>query len=50
MEGGDANSGLTPVQEQVLAGTRFRVGWVPETGSTNDDLVRAARSGAPDGR
>jgi BirA family transcriptional regulator, biotin operon repressor / biotin---[acetyl-CoA-carboxylase] ligase len=49
VEGGDANSGLTPAQEQVLAGTRFRVRWVAETGSTNDDLVAAARSGAPEG-
>ncbi len=33
-----------------LAGTRFgRVEWVAETGSTNDDLLAAARRGAPDG-
>jgi BirA family biotin operon repressor/biotin-[acetyl-CoA-carboxylase] ligase len=49
MEGGDTNSGLTNGQEQVLAGTRFRVGWVAETGSTNDDLLAAAADGAPDG-
>jgi len=47
--GGDANCGLSPAQEAALAATRFRVAWVGETGSTNDDLVAAARQGAPDG-
>src|SRR3712207_20538 len=49
MGGGDTNTGLSPAQEVALAGTRFRVDWVAETGSTNDDLVPAARRGAPDG-
>jgi BirA family transcriptional regulator, biotin operon repressor / biotin---[acetyl-CoA-carboxylase] ligase len=39
--GGDANTGLE--------GTRWKLRWVPSTGSTNDDLVAAARDGAPDG-
>jgi BirA family biotin operon repressor/biotin-[acetyl-CoA-carboxylase] ligase len=41
VSGGDTNT--------ALAGTRFRVRWVDETGSTNDDLVAAAREGAADG-
>ncbi len=49
MGGGDTNSGLTPGQEQALAGTRFTVEWVAETGSTNDDLLADAADGAPDG-
>ncbi|HYF45088.1 MAG TPA: biotin--[acetyl-CoA-carboxylase] ligase [Acidimicrobiales bacterium] len=49
MGGGDANSGLRPAQEDALAATRFRVDWVGETGSTNDDVAAAARRGAPDG-
>jgi BirA family biotin operon repressor/biotin-[acetyl-CoA-carboxylase] ligase len=49
VEGSETNSGLSPAQEQALEGTRFTVGWVDETGSTNDDLLRAAEVGAPDG-
>ena len=49
MGGGDTNTGLSVPQEQALAGTRFRVLWVPETGSTNDDLLAMARDGAADG-
>ena len=49
MGGGDTNTGLSPGQEQALAGTRFTVEWVAETGSTNDDLLAAAGLGAPDG-
>jgi BirA family biotin operon repressor/biotin-[acetyl-CoA-carboxylase] ligase len=52
-----ANEGRSPppdhLQHEVvtaLAGTRFAaVRWVAETGSTNADLLAAARSGAPDG-
>ena len=49
MQGGDANGGLSPGQEVALQGTRFRVRWVAETGSTNDDLLAAAGEGAADG-
>src|SRR5688572_16226387 len=49
MGGGDTNSGLSRGQEQALAGTRFAVEWVAETGSTNDDLLADAADGAPDG-
>ena len=49
MGGGDTNTGLSAGQEQALAGTRFTVEWVGETGSTNDDLLAAAGFGAPDG-
>jgi BirA family biotin operon repressor/biotin-[acetyl-CoA-carboxylase] ligase len=49
MQGGDANTGLSPGQEAALRGTRFRVRWVAETGSTNDDLLAAAGEGAADG-
>jgi BirA family biotin operon repressor/biotin-[acetyl-CoA-carboxylase] ligase len=49
MRGGDTNTGLTAGQEQALAGTRFVVDWVDETGSTNDDLRAAAAGGAPHG-
>lgn len=41
MSGGDTNT--------ALAGTRFTVDWVEQTGSTNDDLVAAAEAGAADG-
>lgn len=34
----------------ALAGTRFAdLRWVPETGSTNDDVLAMARAGAPEG-
>ena len=33
----------------ALGGSRFsRIQWVPETGSTNADLLAAARTGAPE--
>src|SRR5690349_15935960 len=35
--------------KQGLEGTRFRVRWVDETGSTNHDLLAAARAGEPEG-
>jgi BirA family transcriptional regulator, biotin operon repressor / biotin---[acetyl-CoA-carboxylase] ligase len=49
MGAGDTNTGLTPGQTSALAGTRFAIQWVAETGSTNDDLLAAAADGAPDG-
>jgi BirA family biotin operon repressor/biotin-[acetyl-CoA-carboxylase] ligase len=35
--------------KQALSGTRFEVTWVAETGSTNQDLLAAARDGASEG-
>src|SRR5687768_9699564 len=35
--------------KQALSGTRFGVRWVTETGSTNADLLEAARDGAAEG-
>ena len=44
-------TGMPPERaRQALAGTRFEVEWVAETGSTNEDLLAAAREGAPEGR
>ncbi len=50
MQGGGANTGLSPSQQAALQRTRFRVDWVSETGSTNNDLLVAAAGGAPEGR
>jgi BirA family biotin operon repressor/biotin-[acetyl-CoA-carboxylase] ligase len=43
-------TGMPPERaKQALSGTRFEVTWVAETGSTNQDLLAAARDGAPEG-
>ncbi len=49
MQAGNARTGLSTGQQQALLGTRFSVGWVAATGSTNDDLRSAAAEGAPEG-
>ncbi len=49
MRGRDARTGLSDGQVQALETTRFRVHWIDETGSTNDDLMASAAQGAPDG-
>ena len=38
-----------PDPHERLEATRFQVGWVSETGSTNADLLEAAAAGAADG-
>jgi BirA family biotin operon repressor/biotin-[acetyl-CoA-carboxylase] ligase len=49
MAGTDASRSPGSVPTERLAATRFRVDWVPTTGSTNADLLVAAAAGAPDG-
>ncbi len=42
-------AGSTDRFDGEVAGTRFHVAWVAETGSTNDDALALARAGAPEG-
>jgi BirA family biotin operon repressor/biotin-[acetyl-CoA-carboxylase] ligase len=49
MAGTDASTSPGTVPLERLHDTRFRVDWVPTTGSTNADLLAAAASGAADG-
>jgi BirA family biotin operon repressor/biotin-[acetyl-CoA-carboxylase] ligase len=49
MAGTDASTSPGKVPLERLHDTRFRVDWVPTTGSTNADLLAAAASGAADG-
>jgi BirA family biotin operon repressor/biotin-[acetyl-CoA-carboxylase] ligase len=49
MAGTDASTSPRRVPDERLAGTRFRVDWVPTTGSTNADLLVAEAAGAAAG-
>jgi len=42
--------GLAVAATAALSGTRWAVRWVPETGSTNADLLSEAQAGAPAGQ